>query len=166
MGTSLLYFLDGHHLEGSLTAGLILAPGLASCCLELREMWRGRGSCLLAGLYLLLCPLWVLLTHLYSIFNPRWQSKALMLKSMEGFLCAGPQLVLQLALWLRGSLTSPLQMVLSDHLDVQLPSSHPGPEALNTVQIFGRDFSSSARYMFGVAQLRSLSISFVSPLFS
>ena len=99
--------LQGHHLEGSLTAGLILAPGLASCCLELREMWRGRGSCLLAGLYLLLCPLWVLLTHLYSIFNPRWQSKALMLKSMEGFLCAAPQLVLQLALWLRGSLTSP-----------------------------------------------------------
>ena len=130
--------LQGHHLEGALTAGLILAPGLASCCLELREMWRGRGSCLLAGLYLLLCPLWVLLTHLYSIFNPRWQSKALMLKSMEGFLCAAPQLVLQLALWLRGSLTSPLQMVLSDHLDVQLATSEPEAvaEAVNnSVQV-------------------------------
>ena len=88
-------------------------------------MWRGRGNCLLAGLYLLLCPLWVLLTHLYSIFNPRWQSKALMLKSMEGFLCAGPQLVLQLALWMRGTLTSPLQLVLSDHIDVQLSTSDP-----------------------------------------
>ena len=101
-------------------------------------MWRGRGNCVLAGVYLLLCPLWVLLTHLYSIFNPRWQSKALMLKSIEGFLCAGPQLVLQLALWMRGTLTSPLQLVLSDHLDVQLSSPDPGAglEAVNsTVQV-------------------------------
>ena len=130
--------MQGHYLEGCLTAGLVLAPGLASCCLELREMWRGRGNCLLAGVFLLFCPLWVLLTHLYSIFNPRWQSKALMLKSMEGFLCAAPQLVLQLALWLRGTLTSPLQLVLSEHLDVQLSSSDPvaGPEAVNsTVQV-------------------------------
>ena len=126
--------VQGHYLEGGLTAGLVLAPGLASCCLELREMWRGRGNCLLAGLYLLLCPLWVLLTHLYSIFNPRWQSKALMLKSMEGFLCAGPQLVLQLALWMRGTLTSPLQLVLSDHIDVQLSTSDPAAlaEAANS----------------------------------
>ena len=129
--------MQGHYLEGSLTAALILAPGLVSCCLELREMWRGRGNCLLAGVYLLLCPLWVLLTHLYSIFNPRWQSKALMLKSMEGFLCAAPQLVLQLALWMRGTLTSPLQLVLSDHLEVQLNTSHlaVAPEAVNSVQV-------------------------------
>ena len=126
--------VQGHYLETALTAGLVLAPGLASCLLELREMWRGRGNCLLAGLYLLLCPLWVLLTHLYSIFNPRWQSKALMLKSMEGFLCAGPQLVLQLALWMRGTLTSPLQLVLSDHIDVQLSTWDPAAlaEAANS----------------------------------
>ena len=126
--------VQGHYLETALTAGLVLAPGLASCLLELREMWRGRGNCLLAGVYLLLCPIWVLLTHLYSIFNPRWQSKALMLKSMEGFLCAGPQLVLQLALWMRGTLTSPLQLVLSDHIDVQLSTSDPAAlaEAANS----------------------------------
>ena len=129
--------MQGHYLEGSLTAALVLAPGLVSSCLELREMWRGRGNCLLAAVYLLLCPLWVLLTHLYSIFNPRWQSKALMLKSMEGFLCAAPQLVLQLALWMRGTLTSPLQLVLSDHLEVQLNTSHlaVAPEAVNSVQV-------------------------------
>ena len=38
----------------------------------------------------------------------------MLLKTMEGFLCAGPQLVLQLALWMRGTLTSPLHMVLAD----------------------------------------------------
>ena len=31
---------------------------------------------------------------------------------MQGFLCAAPQLVLQLALWMRGTLTGPLQLVM------------------------------------------------------
>ena len=52
-----------------MTAVLILAPGLASCVLELRDMWRGRGHCLLALLQLCLCPLTSVLTHLYSIFQ-------------------------------------------------------------------------------------------------
>jgi len=166
--TSLLFLLDGHYLEGGLTAGLIMAPGLASCVLELQSMWRGRGNCLLAGLYLLLCPLWVLLTHLLSIFHTRGQSKALMLKTMEGFLCSGPQLVLQLALWMRGTLTSPLQLVLADHLDVQSLSNltQPAVQTVNSLQVFGRDFSSSERYMFGVAQLCSILISFLSLVFS
>ena len=131
--TSLLYFLDvrrkgnnvvmieifswqGHYVEGSLTALLILAPGVGSCLLELRHMWRGHGNCGLALLYLLLCPLSALMTHLYSIFNPSWRNRAILLKTMEGFLCSGPQLVLQLALWFRGTLTSPLQLVLADHI--------------------------------------------------
>ena len=100
-------------------------------------MWRGRGNCLLAGVYLLLCPLWALLTHLYSIFNRRWQGKALMLKTMEGFLCSGPQLVLQLALWMRGTLTSPLQLVLADHMDVPPPANTTAgvPEAVNSMEV-------------------------------
>ena len=114
--TSLLYFLDGHYIEGCLTGGLILAPGLASCVLELRNMWRGHGNCGLAVLYLVLGPLAALMTHLYSIFNSRWQNRTILLKTMEGFLCAGPQLVLQLSLWFRGTLTSPLQLVLADHI--------------------------------------------------
>merc|ERR1712012_303378 len=107
-------------------------------------MWRGRGNCLLAGVYLLLCPLWALLTHLYSIFNRRWQAKALMLKTMEGFLCSGPQLVLQLALWMRGTLTSPLQLVLADHIG----HDHDNIDTIQNMTIFGRDFSSEERYMF------------------
>ena len=97
--TALLYFLDvslkcvgylfyllscqGHTLEGCLTSLLILAPGLASCCLELRAMWRGHGHCGLALAQLGLCPLTSLLTHLYSIFNPRWRPRALLQKTME-----------------------------------------------------------------------------------
>ena len=80
-------------LEGCLTAGLILAPGLACCILELRDMWRGRGHCACALLQLLLCPLTSSLAHLASIWQPRWRNRALLTKTMEGFLCAGPQLV-------------------------------------------------------------------------
>ena len=98
-------------------------------------MWRGRGNCVLAGLYLILCPLWVLLTHLVSIFHTRWQRKALMLKTMEGFLCSGPQLVLQLALWMRGTLTSPLQLVLADHLDSVANHTSPSTETVNSLQV-------------------------------
>ena len=80
-------------MEGCLTAGLILAPGLACCVLELRDMWRGRGHCACALLQLCLCPLTSSLAHLASIWQPRWRPRALLTKTMEGFLCAGPQLV-------------------------------------------------------------------------
>ena len=78
-----VYLRQGHLLEGCLTSLLILAPGLASCCLELRAMWRGHGHCGLALAQLGLCPLTSLLTHLYSIFNPRWRPRALLQKTME-----------------------------------------------------------------------------------
>jgi len=63
--TSLLYFLDGHYLEGCLTGCLVLAPGVAMCLLELRDMWRGRGNCLLALGQLVFCPLTSLLTIIF-----------------------------------------------------------------------------------------------------
>ena len=125
---------QGHYLEGCLTASLIMAPGLASCLLELRNMWRGNGNCLLAIIYLFFCPLTALLTHLFSIFNPKWQQKSLLLKTSEGFLCAGPQLVLQLALWMRGTLTSPLHLVLAqiDQFDmVTLPPDQEDDSMVN-----------------------------------
>jgi len=166
--TSLLYFLDGHYLEGCLTAFLILSPGLASCLLELRNMWRGHGNCLMAIIYLFFCPLTALLTHLFSIFNPKWQQKSLLLKTAEGFLCAGPQLVLQLALWMRGTLTSPLHLVLAQIDQFNVVTLPPDQEDISMVNmtIFGRDFSSEERYMFGVAQLCSIFISFLSLFFS
>ena len=93
-------------------------------------MWRGRGYCACALLQLLLCPLTSCLAHLASIWQPRWRKRAMLTKTMEGFLCAGPQLVrplsvqvyctktgfqvLQLALWMRGTLTGPLQLVMDD----------------------------------------------------
>merc|ERR1711936_1031812 len=64
---------------------------------------------------------------------------------------------------MRGTLTSPLQLVLADHMDVQTAAT---TEAVNSTEIFGRDFTQSERYMFGVAQLSSILISFVSLIFS
>ena len=34
-------------------------------------MWRGRGSAIRAVGLLLLCPIWALLTHLYSLYSPQ-----------------------------------------------------------------------------------------------
>lgn len=165
--TSLLYFLDGHYLEGCLTGCLVLAPGVAMCLLELRDMWLGRGNCLLALGQLVFCPLTSLLTHLYSIFTPRWRERAMLQKTIEGFLCAGPQLVLQLALWMRGTLTGPLHMVLVSVDQFQVVSiPPPHVDTVANMTIFGRDFSKDERYMFGVAQLCSIFISFISLFFS
>ena len=108
-------------------------------------MWRGRGHCACALLQLLLCPLTSSLAHLASIWQPRWRNRALLTKTMEGFLCAGPQLVrklrlvykctviitgfqvLQLALWMRGTLTGPLQLVMDDlevvTMDLETPDT-------------------------------------------
>eukprot|EP00092_Neocalanus_flemingeri_P030720 GFUD01033357.1.p1 GENE.GFUD01033357.1~~GFUD01033357.1.p1 ORF type:complete len:394 (-),score=94.77 GFUD01033357.1:124-1305(-) len=154
--TALLFFLDGHYLEGVLTALLIFTPGMAACMLELRDMWRGKGNILKAIVYLVMCPLWALLTHLYSVFNKQWQSKALMLKTMEGFLCAAPQLVLQLSFWMRGTLTTPMEMILADQFNVTKQSGDVN------MTIFGRDFDSNERYWFGIAQFLSILISFIS----
>lgn len=105
-------------MEGVLTGLLILTPGIAACLLELRDMWRGKGNLPKAIVFLTFCPIWAFLTHLYSIFNKEWQAKALMLKTMEGFLCAAPQLVLQLSFWMRGTMTSPMELVLAEQFNV------------------------------------------------
>ena len=105
-------------MEGILTSVLILTPGIAAFLLELRDMWRGKGNLAKAIIFLVLCPIWAVLTHLYSIFNKEWQAKALMLKTMEGFLCAAPQLVLQLSFWMRGTMTSPMELVLAEQFNV------------------------------------------------
>ena len=60
-----------------------------------------------------------------------------MLKTMEGFLCSGPQLVLQLALWMRGTLTSPLQLVLADHMESVANQTSPSTETVNSLQVGG-----------------------------
>jgi len=154
--TALLFLLDGHYVEGFLTTFFILTPGIAAFLLELRDMWRGKGNLLRALVFLSLCPLWALLTHLYSIFNREWQGKALMLKTMEGFLCAAPQLVLQLSFWMKGTLTSPLELVLSEQFNMTQDSLNAN------MTIFGRDFDSSERYWFGVSQVLSIFLSFIS----
>lgn len=154
--TALLFFLDGHYMEGFLTSFLILTPGIAAFLLELRDMWRGKGNIMKALVFLAMCPLWAMLTHLYSIFNKEWQGKALMLKTMEGFLCAAPQLVLQLSFWMRGTLTSPMGLVLSEEFNVTQQAQD------TNMTIFGRDYNSHERYWFGFSQFLSILLSFVS----
>jgi len=103
-----------------------------------------------------MCPLWALLTHLYSIFNKEWRSKALMLKTMEGFLCAAPQLVLQLSFWMRGTMTSPMELVLAEQFNTTQQTQDVN------MTIFGRDYDSEERYLFGFAQFLSIIFSFLS----
>ena len=67
------------------------------------------------------------------IFQPRWRARALLTKTMEGFLCAGPQLVLQLALWMRGTLTGPLQLLMDD-LDV-VPLTQETPDMVTNMTV-------------------------------
>jgi len=154
--TSLLFLLDGHYIEGILTGILIMTPGIAAFALELRDMWRGKGNLIRALVFLAMCPLWALLTHLYSIFNKEWRSKALMLKTMEGFLCAAPQLVLQLSFWMRGTMTSPMELVLAEQFNTTQQSQDVN------MTIFGRDYDSEERYLFGFAQFLSIIFSFLS----
>lgn len=154
--TSLLFFLDGHYVEGILTSVLILTPGIAAFLLELRDMWRGKGNLAKAIIFLVLCPIWAVLTHLYSIFNKEWQAKALMLKTMEGFLCAAPQLVLQLSFWMRGTMTSPMELVLAEQFNVTQQAQDAN------MTIFGRDFENHERYWFGFVQILSIFFSFIS----
>ena len=91
--------------------------------LELKDMWNANGNLLRALLFLIMCPLWAVLTHLYSLFHTQWREKALMLKTMEGFLCSAPQLVLQLSFWMRGTLTAPLEQVLSEQFNITQQAS-------------------------------------------
>ena len=70
------------------------------CFLELRDMWKGRGNCVLALGQLVFCPLTSLLTHLYSIFTPRWRERAMLQKTIEGFLCAGDKIEPSLTLFI------------------------------------------------------------------
>ena len=49
----------------------------------------------------------------HNIISTQWRSRALLLKTVEGLVCAGPQLVLQMAFLMRGTLTSPVSR--SDH---------------------------------------------------
>lgn len=156
--TAILLLQAGHIPEGVLTAVIILLPGLVASTVELVCMWRGRGSALRAVGLLLLCPLWALLTHLYSLYWPQHRSRALLLKTVEGLVSAGPQLVLQIALFLRGTLTTPVASLL--HHNGLSPDNFQD----TNLTLFGRDFSPSSHHNLGLLQLASLLLSFLSTL--
>jgi len=163
--TALLLLKENHLLEGSLTIFFILLPGIAACLLELRDMWKGSGNLMRALTYLLFCPLWAVLTHIYAIHNKQWRTKALLLKTMEGFLCSSPQLILQLSLWIKGTLTGPAQLVLINH-GVNVTSLDKDPTSDVNMTLFGRDYNKEEKYWFGLVQILSILLSFLSVLFS
>merc|ERR1711970_1612054 len=75
---------------------------------------------------------------------------------MEGFLCAAPQLVLQLSFWMRGTMTSPMELVLAEQFNVTQQVQDAN------MTIFGRDFENHERYWFGFVQILSIFFSFIS----
>jgi len=154
--TALLFFHEGYYLIGSVTICFMLAPGLASFFLELRSMWRGRGNLLVALGYLFLCPLWAALLHLYSIYNGEYRAKAIFFKTMEGFMCAGPQLAFQLSMLMKGTLTSSTGAVLAPYLNATLDTD------IESMQLLGREYDEESRYLFGVSHIVSIGVSFLS----
>jgi len=162
--TALLLLQGGHLLAGALTALLVLVPGLVACTAELVSYWRGRGGSVpRAGALLVLCPLWALLTHLHALYSPEWRARAHSLKTVEGLLAAGPQLVLQVALLLRGSLTSPIASLVQQ--TAPLTGIQTNFEESN-LTLFGREYDSEDRFHLGVIQMSSIVVSLVSVLTS
>lgn len=97
-----------------------MVPGLAAALLEL----RGGGSLLWAALLIPLTPLWAATLLLLSLVSPRWRERALLLRASEAFLCAAPQLVLQISLWLRADLTAPARYLMAHQLNVTSGTSN------------------------------------------
>lgn len=154
--TALLFIREGYYLIGSVTILLMLSPGLCSFLLELQSMWRGRGNLPTALGYLLFCPLWAALLHLYSIYNGEYRAKAVFFKTMEGFMCAGPQLAFQLSVLMKGTLTSSTGAVLAPYLNLTMDPN------VETMELLGREYDEESRYWFGVSHIVSIGLSFVS----
>jgi len=159
--TALLLLQAGHTLAGCLTALLLLLPGVVACVLELKRAWREGGNPLKGLVLLLLCPLWALLTHVYALHSTQWRSRALLLKTVEGLVCAGPQLVLQMALLFRGTLTSPVSSLIQETGLTPMEN-----DQTTELQLFGRDFGVAEQEHLAYIQLASVLISFFSVLTS
>jgi len=136
-----------------------------ACGLELKRAWREGGNPWKAFALLLLCPLWALITHLYALHSTQWRSRALLLKTVEGLVCAGPQLVLQMALLMRGTLTSPVSSLLQDTAPLTGLTLQENDQDAE-LQLFGRDFGSEEQQHLAFIQLASVLISFFSVLTS
>jgi len=176
--TALIYFAQGLIFESCATLVLVYVPGLVVFLLEARQSLLGRGNMLKGILYLLVCPVYTWIIILYSIHHTEWREKAMFLVILEGFLTSSPQLVLQLSLWFKGVLTTPAVAVLTA-LNTNITSSLTGvtiitdtnyTNSLNVIpsefEFLGRRYEEDASYMFGIVQLLSIVVSFVSVLTS
>jgi len=114
---------------------------------------------------LLVCPLWAPLLHLYSLHHTHWRTKATLLKTVQGLLSSGPQLVLQLSLFMRGTLTLPVVSLLHQTSNTTGLLPHPDQQD-QPLELFGRDYDVSDRYYLGLIQLGSILCSFLSVLTS
>ncbi|CAB4064982.1 unnamed protein product [Lepeophtheirus salmonis] len=110
----ILYYVEGQMCAAVATLVLIFFPGAMIAYVELRGVCRGKGSVWKALAYLVLAPLWTIIIHLYSLCDERYVKKALLFKTVEGFLEAGPQLALQLSLLFRGQVTETSLLALGD----------------------------------------------------
>ncbi|XP_040568177.1 uncharacterized protein [Lepeophtheirus salmonis] len=152
----ILYYVEGQMCAAVATLVLIFFPGAMIAYVELRGVCRGKGSVWKALAYLVLAPLWTIIIHLYSLCDERYVKKALLFKTVEGFLEAGPQLALQLSLLFRGQVTETSLLALGDPFNLTTKNQDV------ILEMLGRTYESDHVYWFGWVHVISVCVSFIS----
>lgn len=154
-----LYYLEGRYLPSSFALAFVFLPGLYIFILELRKCCQGQSNLLKAFAYLLFSPLWAIVIHCYSLFDKDYVRTAFFFKAIEGFMEAGPQLTLQLSLYLRGNWTSSGQVALQPII----PNDGVDAVQMQPLEFHGRDYDPER---LGHVHLASVLFSFFSVLVS
>lgn len=148
--------LNDHTFWGCLTLVLVLTPGLVAVLGEVYKCCLYEGCCgrnATDWIYLLIYPLFtIVMMALGSIHQP-CEREAMYLRSLEGFLTAAGQLILQLVVLGRGVLIHSLASLVN-HL-ITGNQEHPGQHFLADKPL---------RWYWGLIQLYTIISSFISLL--
>jgi len=162
--TALIYLSQGLYVAGSATILLLLLPGLVVFLLETKEAVRGRSNICRGLLYLVVCPFYSWFLVLYSLYHEDWREKSMFVVVLEGFLTSSPQLILQLSLWFKGSLTGPALNLLDDYPSLLHNSLQNSTLNSTSFKFLGREYEEDRSWIFGVVQILSIVVSFISVL--
>ena len=151
-----VYVLEGRIMASAFAVAFIMAPGIFIAAVEMRKACKGQSNICKAIAYGLFSPLWALIVHFYGLFDKDYVRTAFYFKTVEGFLEAAPQLVLQLSLFLLGRTSDSAQLAL----DLKAVSN------ATDLELFGRNYAPSTLALFGALHVASVAMSFFSVLAS